>query len=427
MSADTVFAPATPPGRGGVGVIRVSGPDAFKSVEKLCRVPQAGSFHLAKIRYDGRILDEALILAFKQGASFTGEDVVELHCHGSIAVITTVCAALRDIGLRDAEAGEFTRRALENGQLSLVEVEALADLIDAETDQQHRQAMIAFDGKLNEVIEKWRKDLDRAVALVEATIDFADEDVPIDVFPEVEVLLNQTRVSMLEIIDRSQAAERIRSGATVAIVGHPNSGKSTLLNCIAGSDVAITSEIPGTTRDILTVRVDLKGMLVEFGDTAGVRETDDVVERIGVERARNFAAEANLRVFLEDDRGIALRQLKTDDDIVVRSKSDLTGQKGAISGVTGEGVADLLNQVTLRLQTGVVDDVVLIRERQRVGLQSAVSGIEASLQMISTGLASDELLVDELYQSRRCLDFLLGRLDVESVLDQIFSSFCIGK
>lgn len=426
--SDTIFAPATPPGRGGVSVIRVSGPDAFEACSRLLKVPTVARFGLAKIRdLKGRVLDEALILSFAEGASFTGEKTVEIQCHGSLAVVDAVCSALRSVGLRDADAGEFTRRALENGQLSLVEVEALADLIDAETALQHRQAILAFGGGLNAVVEGWRTDLIRAIALTEATIDFADEDVPVDVFPEVVELLMSAQASMTSVLDRSSVAERVRSGSKVAIIGYPNVGKSTLLNAIAGSDVAITSDIPGTTRDVVAVRVNLDGLLVEFGDTAGVRDTIDPVEAIGVDRARKYAADADLRVFLVDERGVVDPLLEIDGDIRVSAKGDIALGPDSVSGLTGQGISELLANIGEKLKVKSVDDVVLIRDRQRTALRSCLLSIEASLGLLKSDLCGVEMIVDEVYQARRALDFLLGRLDVETVLGEIFSSFCIGK
>ncbi|MFT6075012.1 MAG: tRNA modification GTPase, partial [Yoonia sp.] len=247
----------------------------------------------------GELLDEALILCFDAGKSFTGEEVVELQLHGSPAVVSAVMRVLgSNSELRQAEAGEFTRRALENGRLDLAEVEGLADLIDAETESQRKQAVRVFSGALGALADGWRTKLIRAAALLEATIDFADEEVPFDVTPEVRELLDSVASEMQREADGVRAAERVRDGFEVAIIGAPNVGKSTLLNMLAGRDVAITSEIAGTTRDVIEVRMDLNGLPVTLLDTAGLRETDDIVEGLGVARAQERAERADLRIHL---------------------------------------------------------------------------------------------------------------------------------
>jgi tRNA modification GTPase len=267
---DTIYSLATGRGKAGVAVVRVSGPRAVDCAEHLAgfrptgRVPSLRRLHDG----DGALIDEALVLFFASGQSFTGEDVVEFQTHGSPAIVAAVLDQLSSLdGVRLAEPGEFTRRALENGCLDLAQVEGLADLIDAETEAQRKQAVRVFDGALGERTERWRIDLIRAAALLEATIDFADEDVPVDVTPEV----NQLTTGVLNEINReiagSSAAERIRDGFEVAILGEPNIGKSTLLNALAGRDAAITSAVAGTTRDVIEVRMDLKGLPVTFLDT----------------------------------------------------------------------------------------------------------------------------------------------------------------
>ncbi len=424
--ADTIFALATPAGRSGVAVVRVSGPDAVSISDKICRIPDAGSFRLSKLRdQSGAVVDQALVLRFAKGRSFTGEDVVEFQCHGSLAVISKLTALLRELGCRDADPGEFTRRALENSALSLVEVEALADLIDAETEQQHAQAIRAFSGSLRSEIDDLAQSLRHAIALLEATIDFADEDVPVDVKPEVRERLNTVK-TRLSVLDKSAAsAHRVREGFKVAILGAPNVGKSTLINFIAGEDIAITSDIAGTTRDVVKVRVDLDGFLVEFADTAGLRETTDVVESIGIERAQSYARSADLRVFLQDGSGDAVPEIIGASDVVLSAKRD-DGSDGGISGKTGAGVESLLALVKDRLATDQVGDTALIRERQAEGVRSALRSVDSAIDGIARD-ALEELIVADLYAARQSLDFVLGRLGVEDVLDDIFSSFCIGK
>ncbi|MEO0358247.1 MAG: tRNA uridine-5-carboxymethylaminomethyl(34) synthesis GTPase MnmE [Pseudomonadota bacterium] len=422
----TIFALATPPGRSGVAVIRISGPEAVDTAQKICTVPAAGQFCLSNIKDSGGgLIDRGLILYFAHGASFTGEDVVEIQCHGSLAVIDKMLKTLNKLGCRDADAGEFTRRALENGALSLIEVEALADLIDAETDAQHDQAIRVFSGSLRQDLDRFGAALRQSIALLEATIDFADEDVPVDVRPQVLDTLQGVVSDVSDLLARSAQSDRVRQGFKIAILGAPNVGKSTLLNRIAGEEIAITSDIAGTTRDIVTVRLDLNGMLVELADTAGLRDTGDRVESIGVQRALSYAKDADIRVFLDDGTRFDWLLSPENGDIVLRPKTDAETD-GGISGKTGAGVQALLNQISERLRLSPAADTVLIRERQKRGLSEMERGLFDAVAVLSAG-GQEEVAVENLYHARRHLDFVIGRLGVEDVLDDIFLSFCIGK
>ena len=426
---DTIFALATAAGKAGVAIIRISGPAAFAAARALCGAVPVGGRALRALRGgDGAVIDEALVLGFSRGHSFTGEDVVELHLHGSSAVQKSVLAELAaQPGLRHAEAGEFTRRAMENGQLDLAQVEGLADLIDAETEAQRRQAMRVLSGALGDKAERWRTGLIRAAALVEATIDFADEDVPVDVYPEVSEILDRVGAEMRLEADGVRIAERIRDGFEVAIVGAPNVGKSTLLNRLAGREAAITSEYAGTTRDVIEVRMDLGGLPVTLLDTAGLRETEDHVEGIGIERARQRAAAADLRIYmlLPDEK--ADLDLAS-DDIVVAAKVDAFPRGGlGISSKTGEGIDRLVALVQDRLLARTQSVGVAMRERHRDALLRGLGYLEASEAQIRGGAEMPDLVAEELRSAIRAVDMLVGRVDVEDLLDEIFSSFCIGK
>ncbi len=428
---DTIFALASARGKSGVAVVRISGPDAWKAVEALAgNVPPARRAALRRLRYREDVLDDALVLTFAKGASFTGEESAELHLHGATSTVSAVLSALDKVpGLRAAEPGEFTRRALENGRLDLAQVEGLADLIDSETEAQRKQALRVLSGQVGERAEEWRRDLIRAAALIEATIDFADEDVPEDVAPEVLRLLTRVEGQLQKEIVGFGAAERIREGFEVAIVGRPNTGKSTLLNALAGREAAITSEIAGTTRDVIEVRMDLSGLAVTILDTAGLRETDDTVEGIGVQRALDRARQADLRVFLvEEDEALMLEPRP--EDLVLRAKADLLapaiGMAG-VSGRTGEGVGDLISAIVDRLSHRVASAGLITRARHKSAIEKALKAMESARIEIRSGSERLELGAECLRTAVRALDSLVGRVDVEDLLDEIFASFCIGK
>ncbi|UZD90712.1 tRNA uridine-5-carboxymethylaminomethyl(34) synthesis GTPase MnmE [Cognatishimia activa] len=430
LVSDTIFALASAPGKSGVAVVRVSGPNVQNVSKALCgEVPQPRLATLKLIRdSEGVRVDQSLILYFPEGNSFTGEEVLELHTHGSVAVVNRLLRVLGDMpGLRLAEAGEFTRRALENGCMDLAQVEGLSDLIEAETEAQRRQALRVLSGDLGNLAEKWRVDLIRAAALIEATIDFADEEVPVDVTPEVDALLEGVSQELSKQIIGVETAERIRTGFEVAIVGTPNVGKSTLLNAIAGREAAITSEYAGTTRDVIEVRMDLGGLPVTLLDTAGLRETDDHVEGIGIELAKKRAEQADLRVFLvEEGQEPELKALP--DDITLTGKADtLDEARGAISGRTGAGVPELISDIQSILSNRTANLGIATRERHRVAMVRATESLAAGQAVLAFGPEQYDIAAEELRTAIRALDSIVGRVDVENLLDEIFSSFCIGK
>ena len=426
---DTVFALASAEGRAGVAVVRVSGPQAHKAGAALCgSIPKPSMFAVRPVKgRAGALIDRALVLTFEGPNSFTGEDVVELHLHGSIAIIRSVLSELSQCdGLRLAEPGEFTRRALENGKMDLTQVEGLADLIDAETEQQRLQAMETVEGALAGVVDRWRSDLIRAASLLEVTIDFVDEDVPVDVRPEVLWLLSHV-IEELEVqVEQSYVAERVRTGFEVAIIGAPNVGKSSLLNYLSGREAAITSEIAGTTRDVIEVRMDLQGLPVTFLDTAGVRETDDIVEAKGVALTKKRAEAADLRLFLGDlPKGLQITA--KEGDIHRSPKADLFPSNSGISGVTGEGVSDLTSEIVEQLKGRVSNRGLASRVRHRDELKSAATSLVEAKRLLDLGADYSDLSAEEMHSAMRSLSRLVGRIDVENLLDEIFSSFCLGK
>lgn len=428
---DTIFALASAAGRAGVSVIRISGGRAVEICEDLAEsAPEAGRFALRKMRDTaGNLIDEALVLRFTAPASFTGEDVIELHTHGSPAVVARVLRFLGESGkARMAEPGEFTRRALENDRLDLAQVEGLGDLIDAETEAQRMQAVRLFSGDLGDVVSDWREKLLRAAALLEVTIDFADEEVPVDVAPEVLELIDEVSNSLSQEIKGTFAAERIRDGFEVAILGAPNAGKSTLLNRLAGREAAITSEIAGTTRDVIEVRMDVAGLPVTLLDTAGLRDTDDVIERVGVGRALERAERADLRVFLKSDpQEVPLVTLQ-DGDITLLGKGDMHGGGlGTVSGASGEGVDELIEHIASQLSERASGVATATQLRHRIAMEDAKEALDQAAFEVKAGAERTELAAENLRTALRKLDALIGRVDVEMVLGEIFSRFCLGK
>ena len=430
---DIIFALASAKGRAGVSVIRVSGKNSIFSIEKLLKNTLPVDNKCLRKIYDAddNIIDEVLILTFKEKASFTGDETVEIHCHGSTAVVTYILQTLSNIkNFRIADPGEFTRRALENGNLDLTQVEGLADLIESETEAQRRLAIRSMDGALSSKVQEWRKDLIRAVSLIEATIDFADEDIPTDVTPEVLGLINKTQADIKSEIKGSFAAERIREGFEIAIVGPPNIGKSTLLNALAGRDAAITSDMAGTTRDVIEVKMDISGFAVTLLDTAGIRETTDKIEQIGVDRAKLRAKNADLRLFItHSGEPNDLKLNPEENDIVVIGKSDLLNKSDilAISGKSGEGLDSLLKEISDKLSRLSIGAQTATRERHRISMIKAQRFLDAGKLLIEDNLELSELASSEFHQGIQTLSSLIGSVGVEDLLDEIFSSFCLGK
>ena len=437
----TIHALSSAPGRSGVAVIRVSGSAAaevLRAVSGGVPAPRMATLRELRRPSTGARLDRALVLWFPAPASFTGEDVVELHTHGGRAVIEAVLAAVGDVpGTRPAEAGEFARRAFENGKLDLTAVEGLVDLIDAETEAQRVQALRQSDGALARLYGRWRETLIRALAEIEADLDFSDE---------ADVLSLRDRPAIAQVTDLARdirahladgnRGEILRDGLRVAIAGPVNAGKSSLLNALARRDAAIVSDTPGTTRDIVEVRLDLNGYPVIMSDTAGIRETDEAVEAEGVRRAIARAADAEIIIWLMDGAMApvpTLPELPPEKTIVVANKSELMTTSDAfanadlrISVHTGAGISDLLDRLAQEAaaRLGAGDMAPPTRERHRHELENAVAALDAFL----TGRPDElELRCEDLRRAADALGRLTGRIDVEDILDKVFAQFCIGK
>jgi len=426
---DTIFALASAPGKAGISIVRLSGPLAINVAEKLTKSKLKEKQPNLRVIYDSdnHFIDQALILIFRKPYSFTGENVVEFHLHGSSAVVSSVIKLLGNFkGLRSAEAGEFTRCALENGKIDLAQVEGLADLIDAETDAQHKQAARIFNGALGEKTKEWRAKLVKAGALLVATLDFADEEVPEEVTPEVEKLINMVLSDLDKEIIGVQTAERIRSGFEVAIVGAPNLGKSTLLNYLVGRDAAITSNVSGTTRDVIEVKLDLRGLPVTILDTAGIRKSDDKVEEIGISRALERSSLSDLRIVLTEDGEYPLGLKKRDTDIICIAKDD-QGNRGGVSGKTGAGIDRLKNNIWDILNDKAQYVGIATRERHKSSMVNAKKFLGNAVVSLRDGPEYYDITAEEIRAATSALDSLIGRIGVEDVLDEVFSSFCLGK
>lgn len=488
-SRDTIYALSSGRPPAAIAVIRISGPRAGDALKELMgRIPEPRKAALARIHgHDGDIIDQALVLWFPGPQSETGEDVAELQLHGGRAVIAAVMMALSQVaGLRPAEAGEFTRRAFENGKLDLTAVEGLADLVMAETEGQRRQAFRQMTGALGSRAENWRRQLIQALALVEAGIDFSDEaDVPQDLARSALQISSALAADIAAALADGGRGERLREGVVVAIAGPPNAGKSTLLNRIAKRDAAIVSPYAGTTRDVVEVHLDLRGLPVTLLDTAGIRESSDPVEREGVQRARERAASADLVLWVmeagEDvgappwrdgnrasragvgepvvwrvrnkidldqipsrinespvqDEATSEQNIRVNETLINKTNNGFTETNEFIFGLnefqfvisakTGEGVEQLLSALADEAERCLAgaEPALVTRERHRHALQEALDALRRTLTPdVST---REDLLAEELRLASHALGRLTGRVDVEDVLDVIFRDFCIGK
>jgi len=437
---DTIFALASAPGRAGVAVVRISGPQARAAVGALIAPEELPAPRHAAVRalYDpanGELLDRGLVLLFAGPRSFTGEDVVELQVHGGTAVAGALLPALaRQPGLRPAEPGEFSRRAVLNGRLDLTQAEAVADLVAAETTAQRRQALRQLDGALGALYEDWRQRLLSLLARAEAEIDFPDEDVPDGLIAGARPELEQLSVEIGGHLADGGRGERLRHGFYAVIVGPPNVGKSSLLNALARRDAAIVSATAGTTRDVIEVHLELDGYPVILADTAGLRQADDEIESEGVRRARARAALADVTLVVGDatapqDFLAALDEVGA-TALPVLNKGDLAPGVAAptgglvVSAKTGAGINTLVAALAKRAGEGLApgEAPALTRQRHRLALETTVEALQRGLTA-----GADELLVEDIRLAARALGRITGRVDVEDVLDLIFADFCIGK
>ena len=428
--SDTIVALSSGAPPSGVAVIRLSGPRTIDVLDHLSIIiPEPRRLTLASLRLDGQLIDTGLVAWMPAPHSFTGEDTAELQVHGSPAVVRALLRGIAALpGLRLAEAGEFTRRAFLNGRLDLTEVEGLGDLIEAETETQRQQAVARLGGGLSHKIAAWRETLLDARAEIEARLDFSDEsdvsaELPASVIDAIESLSTELAAA-IESVGRGRI---VREGLRVALAGPPNAGKSSLLNALAKSDLAIVSDEPGTTRDVREVGLDLGGRLVLLVDMAGLRDTESRAEAEGVRRAEAEIARADLVLWLMAPDVAALDPPVQTPLWTVGTKSDLGGVPAeyALSATTGIGLPELLADLTgfAESAAGSGPPALVSRERDLVALRAAQSALD---RFISDG-ASDEIAAEHLRQASLALERLLGKIDTEHVLDRLFAAFCIGK
>ena len=432
----TIFALSTPESVSAIAIIRISGPDTLNALCMLCRCnvksfKKKRTLILKKIySLDNTLLDEALVVSFDENKSFTNEQMAELHIHGSIIVIKTVMETLSKLPfLRQAFPGEFTQRALENNKLNLTQVEGLSDLLKAETEYQQKQALDNYTGKTNKKIIKWKNKVLKILSLIEANIDFYEDVDDTDIIKKVTESIFCLEKDLIKEKKGFKFSESLRSGFIVSIVGKPNSGKSTLINKLAKRNVAITSRISGTTRDIIELRYNLDGIPIVFLDTAGIRKSKNKIEKIGISKSLKKANKSHLRVILSEniEEVLSLGLKKSSLDIVLRPKGDLKGSEPSISGKTGKGIENLLQQIKEKLYSKKITSTVINRTRHLERVNVCINNINNIKALLSRDIIELELLANELRGIILNIDGLLGLIDTESMLGEIFSNFCIGK
>lgn len=444
---DTIVAVATPPGRGALAIVRLSGPQALRIGKRLVEPWPAESRHatLARIRNaSGEIIDEAIVVTFESPASFTGDDALEITCHGGPIAPAAIAAACVAEGARPAEPGEFTRRAVLNGKLDLLQAEAVGDLVDASTRAAHRVALAQLDGGLSRRIETLRDHILDVEALAAYDIDFPEEDDGPVAPARIAGAAKRVIGELTALLETAPMAEIVREGAVVVIAGPPNVGKSSLFNALLGRQRAIVTDVPGTTRDALEALTEADGWPVRLIDTAGLRETAETVEKLGIEVSRRYLKDADVVLACADDEVLleevqrAVMEMSDAPVIPVRTKSDLLGSREKadaggllVSAEDGSGLATLTTKIgrCIGARAGALqlDAPLLTRERQRVAIARAKNEMSQFLSAFENGDAPAVVAAVHLREATRELEELIGAVDVEDVLDRVFSTFCVGK
>lgn len=430
----TIFALASAQGRAGVSVIRLSGAQALWALQQLSSknfIPRRAVY--TPLVHDGEIIDQAVAIWFQAPHSFTGEDCVELHVHGSKAVLDKLYAVLTSLDLRLAEPGEFSRRAVGNGKLDLTQAEGIADLVDAESEAQRRQALTQLDGGLKARYEGWYTDLVGILARLEVFIDFPDEDLPDELSQTILARIADLEAELTEAIADAGRGRQIREGYRVVILGEPNAGKSSLFNRLLKAETAIVTAIAGTTRDVIEAQLRVGPYSVLLYDTAGLRETDEVVEREGIRRAREKAHQADLRIWVVDRTAKANADIDIrKGDLVVFNKSDVAGDFDVSSGtheistLTGAGIDQLVADIEARVSAALSSQTFPAATRQR-HIDRLTEARDRLTDARLSRLRVPELTAEQIRSAINAFEALFGRYDVEGVLDVVFSTFCIGK
>ena len=438
----TIFAPITFPSKAGVSIIRISGEKTRQCLDILgvAKIPQANEIKFCKIfdPQNAELIDETLISFFKAPNSFTGEDVAEISVHASSFILKKIFQILSNIeNVRMAEAGEFSKVAFLNGKIDLVQAEAIPDLIACETAAQHKQALKQLRGDLGKIYENWRLQIIELVALIESCIDFPDEDLPQNIIDDVSRKLSVLKNEIASHLNDKKRGQKIKEGLSLAIIGSPNVGKSSLLNFLAKSEVAIVSEIAGTTRDVIEIHLEIVGVAVKIADTAGLRESEDKIEQEGIRRAHKKAAEADIKLLVLDavHQKISATQQKLIDEntIIVVNKIDLLKEKNLNNFDGNEIQISIKNQQNTDLLLKKLEEKVLeilpqqsmpliTQERYRHCLSAALSALEDFSLAKNIELAAEDLRI-----ASHAIGKITGRIDVDDILNVVFSKFCIGK
>ena len=442
----TIYALSTGPGISGIAVVRVSGKEAAEVVKQLTGddlpVPRVAT--LKKINYinTNNLIDEGIVIWFPGPHSYTGEDLAEFHVHGSRAVVSALHSSISGIkNCRLAEPGEFTKLAFQNGKINLLKAEGIADLVSAETEIQRKQAVEIMNGKSSDKFTSWRAKLLKILAHVEAKIDFPDEDLPKDILDEIQKTSNQVSKEIEKVLDDQKVGERIREGFKIAIVGPTNAGKSSLLNYLSKRDVAIVSEIAGTTRDVIETHLNLDGYPVVVSDTAGIRESKNEIEKKGIKLALNRAEDADLKLIIVDAKSVdftsVLKELIDENAILVVNKSDLIAgninnelkkhDHILVSIKNNLNLDKLILKIKKKLENKFISygDILITRERHRQHLEQCISHLKNFKN--KNGSEDYDKAAEDLRLATRHLGMIVGKVDVEEILGSIFNDFCIGK
>ena len=442
----TIYALSTGPGVSGIAVVRVSGKEAAEVVKQLTGddlpVPRVAVLKKLKNSNTNEMIDEGIVLWFPGPNSYTGEDLAEFHVHGSRAVVSALHSSISGIkNCRLAEPGEFTKLAFQNGKINLLKAEGIADLVSAETEIQRKQAVEIMSGKSSDKFTSWRAKLLKILAHVEAKIDFPDEDLPKDILDEIQKTSNQVSKEIEKVLDDQKVGERIREGFKIAIVGPTNAGKSSLLNYLSKRDVAIVSEIAGTTRDVIETHLNLDGYPVVVSDTAGIRESKNEIEKKGIKLALNRAEDADLKLIIVDAKSVdftsVLKELIDENAILVVNKSDLIAgninkelkkhDHILVSIKNNLNLDKLILKIKKKLENKFISygDILITRERHRQHLEQCISHLKNFKN--KNGSEDYDKAAEDLRLATRHLGMIVGKVDVEEILGSIFNDFCIGK